>query len=182
VGPKGKQVKHFLLSQEELDFALAVIKHRENKRTQKEERARQVVEEQRRYQAGMQAMYGVAPPTDPVSTPPHNGIGEPLGKGVDTTGNNGVDLSKSDNSSPIYEVGGDWEPLDGDSTPIQTSLQMLREAIMGGVEAVKATICRWTTERRWCAVLLLEEIASSELRKLEQMIPQFYTWLSELSS
>jgi hypothetical protein len=117
VGPKGKQVKHFLLSQEELDFALAVIKHRENKRTQKEERARQAVEEQRRYQAGMQAMYGVSPPTNPVSTPPHNGIGEPLGKGVDTTGNNGVDLLWGDNSSPIYEVGEDWEPLDGNSTP-----------------------------------------------------------------
>jgi hypothetical protein len=33
---------------------------------------------------------------------------------------------------------------DGDSTPIQTSLQMLRDAIVGGVEAVKATISRWT--------------------------------------
>jgi hypothetical protein len=81
-------------------------------------------------------------------------------------------------SSPIYEIGENWEPLDGDNTPIQTSLQMLREAIVQGVEAVKATICRWTSERRWCAVLLLEEIASSELRKLEQMIPHFYAWLS----
>jgi hypothetical protein len=33
---------------------------------------------------------------------------------------------------------------DGDSTPIQTSLQMLRDAIVGGVEAVKATISRWS--------------------------------------
>ncbi|MEM1393622.1 MAG: hypothetical protein AAF630_00850 [Cyanobacteria bacterium P01_C01_bin.38] len=52
----------------------------------------------------------------------------------------------------------------GDSTPIQTSLTMLREAIIGGVEAVKATICSWTSERRWCAVLLLEEVAFCELR------------------
>ncbi|NJM23442.1 MAG: hypothetical protein HC836_43125 [Richelia sp. RM2_1_2] len=84
----------------------------------------------------------------------------------------------SDNSSPIHEVGGDWEPNDGDSTPIQTSLTMLREAIVGGVEAVLATICRWTCDRRWCAVLLLEEVAESELRKLEEMIPGFYAWLS----
>jgi hypothetical protein len=148
------------------------------KRKQKEERARQEAEDQRRHQAGIEAQYGISPPPDPVSTPPLNGIGNsPLG-GVDTTGNNGVNLEKSDNSSPIYEVGEDLEPNDGDSTPIQTSLRMLREAIVGGVEAVKATICSWTSERRWCAVLLLEEVAEGELRKLEQMIPSFYAWLS----
>ena len=65
----------------------------------------------------------------------------------------------------------------GDSPHIETSLQMLREAIVGDVEAVKATICSWTSERRWCAVLLLEEVAEGELRKLEQMIPSFYAWL-----
>jgi hypothetical protein len=178
VGPKGKQVKHFLLSTAELDFAHAVIAHRASKRAQKEERARQADIDQQRYQAGMQARYGVAPPTVPVSTPPHNGIGEPPLGGVDTTENKGVDLSKGNNSSPKYEVGGDWQPNDGDSTPIETSLQMLRSAIVQGVEAVKATICRWTSERRWCAVLLLEEIASGELRKLEQMMPHFYTLLS----
>ncbi|MBE9212629.1 bifunctional DNA primase/helicase, partial [Plectonema cf. radiosum LEGE 06105] len=182
IGPRGKQVKYHFLDAGKLEFALSVIEHRENKRKQKEERARQDAESQRRYQAGIEAQYGVAPPPDPVSTPPPNGIGNsPLG-GVDTTANNGVNFDKSDNSSPIYEVGEDLEPNDGDSTPIQTSLTMLREAIVGGVEAVKATICRWTCERRWCAVLLLEEVAESELRKLEQMIPSFYGWLSEFSS
>ncbi|MHC5827651.1 MAG: bifunctional DNA primase/helicase, partial [Nostoc sp.] len=67
VGPKGKQVKHFLLSTAELDFAHAVIAHRASKRAQKEERARQADIDQQRYQAGMQARYGVAPPTVPVS-------------------------------------------------------------------------------------------------------------------
>jgi hypothetical protein len=118
VGPKGEQVKHFLLSKEELDFALFVIKHRENKRALKEERARQEKEDQRRYQAEMFARYGVAPPPDPVSTPPHNGIGNSPLSGVNTTDSDGADLDKSDNSSSIYEAGGDWEPLDGDSTPI----------------------------------------------------------------
>ena len=178
IGPKGKQVKHHFLEEEKLEFALLVIKHRQLKRKQKEERARQEAESQRRYQAGIEAQYGISPPPDPVSTPPPNGIGNsPLG-GVDTTGNNGVNLDESDNSSPIYEVSEDLEPNDGDSTPIKTSLQMLREAIVGGVEAVKATICSWTSERRWCAVLLLEEVAEGELRKLEQMIPSFYAWLS----
>jgi hypothetical protein len=46
VGPRGKQVKHFSLSQEELDFAHAVIAHRANKRAQKEERARQAALDQ----------------------------------------------------------------------------------------------------------------------------------------
>ena len=177
IGPKGKQVKHHFLKEEKLEFALFVIKHRQMKRQRKEERARQEAEDQRRHQAGREAQYGISPPPDPVSTPPPNGIGNsPLG-GVDTTGITPVNLEKSDNSSPIYGVGGDLEPNDGDSTPIQTSLQMLREAIIGGVEAVKATICSWTSERRWCAVLLWEEVAEGELRKLEQMIPGFYAWL-----
>ncbi|MEO1430922.1 MAG: bifunctional DNA primase/helicase, partial [Cyanobacteria bacterium J06633_8] len=180
-GARGKQVKHHFLEEEKLQFALLVIKHRQLKRKRKEERARQEAEDQRRYQAGREAQYGISPPPDPVSTPPPNGIGNsPLG-GVDTTRNNGVNLEKIDNSSPIYEVSGDLEPNDGDSTPIQTSLQMLREAIVGGVEAVKATICSWTSERRWCAVLLLEEVAEGELRNLEQMIPSFYAWLGEES-
>ena len=177
-GKRGKQVKHHFLVSEKLEFAIAVIEHRENKRKQKEERARQDAESQRRYQAGIQAQYGIKPPPNPVSTPPPNGIGNSPLRGVDTPASNGVNLEKSDNSSPIYEVGGDWEPNDGDSTPIQTSLTMLREAIVGGVEAVKATICSWASERRWCAVLLLEEVAEGELRKLEQMIPSFYAWLS----
>ncbi len=116
VGPRGKQVKHFSLSQEELDFAHAVIAHRASKRAQKEERARQAALDQQRYQAAMQTRYGVASPNSPVSTPPHNGIGEPPLGGVDTTEKQGVDLSKGNNSSTKYEVGGDWQPNDGDST------------------------------------------------------------------
>ena len=182
IGPKGKQVKHHFLEEEKLEFALLVIEHRQLKRQLKEERARQEAEDQRRHQAGIEAQYGISPPPDPVSTPPLNGIGNsPLG-GVNTTRNNGVNLEKTDNSSHIYEVGEDLEPNDGDSTPIRTSLQMLREAIVGGVEVVKATIFSWTCDRRWCAVLLLEEVAEGELLKLEQMIPSFYTWLGEFSS
>ena len=181
-GARGKQVKHHFLVSEKLEFALSVIEHRENKRQLKEERAKKDAESQRRYQAGIEAQYGVAPPSDPVSTPPPNGIGNSPLRGVDTPANNGVNLDESDNSSYIYEVGEDWEPNDGDSTPIETSVTMLREAIVGGVEAVLATICRWTCDRRWCAVLLLEEVAEGELRKLEQMIPSFYGWLNEFSS
>ncbi|MBW4448140.1 MAG: DUF3854 domain-containing protein [Spirirestis rafaelensis WJT71-NPBG6] len=164
VGTRGKQVKYHLLSQEELDFALSVIRYREHKRQAKEERIRQVVEEQRRYQARLQLQYGIAPPNSPVSTPPPNSIVPPLGEGVDTEVEN-IDFV-------------DLEPEDGDSTPIRDCVQQLRSGIKHGVDAIKDILQRWSEDRRWCAVLLLEKIASSELRMLEQMMPQFYTWLS----
>ncbi|WP_238360556.1 plasmid replication protein, CyRepA1 family [Iningainema tapete] len=84
IGPRGKQVKHFSLLESELNFAMSVIAHRSRKRAEKEERARTAAESQQRYQAGLQSQYGVAPTDSPVSTPPHNGIGEPLGEEVDT--------------------------------------------------------------------------------------------------
>ena len=142
-------------------------------------------------QAGIESQYGIDPPPDPVSTPPPNGIGNPQWAGVNTTGNNTsennqVNLDKNNNSSHlnlshIHEISQDWEPEDGDNTPIANSLKMLREAIITGVEAVKATVRSWTCERRWSAVFLLEKVAEGELRKLEQMIPGFYQWLSQES-
>jgi hypothetical protein len=164
VGPRGKQVKYHLLSQEELDFALAVIRYRDYKRQAKEERIRQVVEEQRRYQARLQLQYGIAPPNSPVSTPPPNSIVPPLGEGVDTEVENAV-----------FEI---FNPEDSEETPIHVCVQQLRSGIKHGVDAIKDILQRWSEDRRWCAVLLLEKIASSELRMLEQMMPQFYTWLS----
>ncbi len=66
-GPRGMQVKLFSLSKPELDFALQVIAHRQNKR------------------AETQSASGREPISSPVSTPPRNGIGNPLVKGADTT-------------------------------------------------------------------------------------------------
>ncbi|WP_051039355.1 hypothetical protein [Chlorogloeopsis fritschii] len=73
---------------------------------------------------------------------------------------------------------GDFEPEDGEHTPIKTCVDLLRQGIKNGVTAVKAILSSWSEERRWCAVLLLEEIAAAELRRLEQIIPNFYMWLS----
>ncbi|MGI2904344.1 DUF3854 domain-containing protein [Tolypothrix sp. VBCCA 56010] len=164
VGHRGKQVKYYRLKQEELEFARGVMNHRANKRALKEERMRQAAEDQARYQAAMQTRYGVAPPNTPVSTPPPNSIGEPLGSGVDT---------KVENIDFV-----DFDPEDGDPTPIQVCVQQLRSGIKHGVDAIKDILQRWSEDRRWCAVLLLEKIAAVELRVLEQMMPQFYTWLS----
>ncbi|WP_347239096.1 DUF3854 domain-containing protein [Sphaerospermopsis sp. FACHB-1094] len=185
-GPRGKQVKVFSLGQVELDFALKVIEYRELKRNQKQERARQQQEEQRRYQARMQSLYGIAPPPDPVSTPPPNGIGNPLGEGVNTTAD-GVDFAAgSRDGSDLSLVNGadgvdfrKFQPDDGDDTPLVNCVEVLRASFNKGVEAIKSVLRSWSEDRRWGTVLLLEEIAAGELRSLEQLMPQFYDWLSE---
>jgi hypothetical protein len=159
-------VKYFLLNQEKLEFALSVIKHRDTKRAEKEERAQQEAAFQARYEAGMDAQYGIKSPSSPVSTPPQNGKGKPPMRGENT------------NDDPTPEVGEGWEPNDGDSTPIKSSLIMLLSAITRGIEAIKVLFKSWTVQRRWCVTQLLEEVAPQQLRKLEQLIPNFYEWLN----
>ncbi|MBD2472818.1 plasmid replication protein, CyRepA1 family [Nostoc sp. FACHB-145] len=69
-GPRGMQVKLFSLSKPELDFALQVIAHRQQQRTD---------------YAQTHSSQGVEPVSSPVSTPPINGIENPLVEGADTT-------------------------------------------------------------------------------------------------
>ncbi len=185
-GPRGKQVKLFSLSPVELDFALKVIAHREHKRNMKQERAQQAQESQRRYQAGMQSRYGVAPPPDPVSTPPPNGIGNPLGKGVNTTVEQVDFVASSRDGNDLSLVNGadgvdfkQFQPDDGDDTSLVNCVELLRASLKKGVEAIKSVLRSWSEDRRWGTVLLLEDIAATELRSLEQLMPQFYDWLSE---
>ncbi|WP_431356851.1 plasmid replication protein, CyRepA1 family [Komarekiella delphini-convector] len=61
-GKRGEQVKIYSLSQEELDFAHAVIAHRQNKR--------ELSASSFYYQATIQTEYGIEPNSSPVSTPP----------------------------------------------------------------------------------------------------------------
>jgi Domain of unknown function (DUF3854) len=171
-GPKGKQVKYYSLCKPELDFALSVIAYRKQKRDIKEERARRDAEEQARHQAFLAVQYRDRSSYDVVSTPPTNAMGNPIGEGVDTKG-------KEPEPPSEPQIGDDLEPLDGDPTPIQTCVEQLREGIKQGVETVKALFKSWGEDRRWCAVLLLEKIAESEKLILEQMIPDFYTWMGE---
>jgi len=83
-GPRGKQVRVYVLAEAERDFALSVLAHRQAKRVEKETREQELRERIRRHQAAMQLLYGVDPPPPPVSTPPQNGCNQHLTGGVDT--------------------------------------------------------------------------------------------------
>ncbi|MGM3305132.1 DUF3854 domain-containing protein [Anabaena sp. WFMT] len=72
-----------------------------------------------------------------------------------------------------------FQPDDGDETPLINCVELLRTSFKKGVEAIKSVLRSWSEDRRWGTVLLLEEIAVDDLRSLEQLMPQFYDWLSE---
>jgi hypothetical protein len=207
VGPRGKQVKYFLLSQPELDFALAVIARRASLRDHKEERALSAAVDRRQDEANVQSRSGLAPPDSPVSTPSHNCIRESFWEGMDTT-DGGVErcsgasqnsdagswpASRPPATEPVTVASrlqeqrknddltnlalSLYEPEDGDSTPILACVEMLRKRIDLGVEAIVALLKQWTTQRRWSAVLVLELQGADELRRIEGLIPQFYQLL-----
>lgn len=150
-GKRGKQVKIYSLSKSELEFALHVIAHRQNKRER-------IASSERDYQATIPANYGVEPVLSPVSTPPHDCIGKPHREGEDTT---------------------EFDPSPTDRTTLLHCVEMLRSGIKQGGDAIKGILKRWVSDLRWETVLELEAIAATELRKLEQSVPQFYQWLSE---
>ncbi len=149
-GPRGEQVKIYSLAKQELNFALHVIAHREQKR------ARQFATR------GFSLLFAVKTIAKSseleianclVSTPSPVGIGNPHCAGVDTT-----NLETIRNPRLFA---------------IRNCAQMLKDVIGHGVEAVKGIL------KRWEAVLELEEVAVSELRQLEELVPQFYALLSE---
>ncbi|NDJ25936.1 DUF3854 domain-containing protein [Nostoc sp. B(2019)] len=142
-GPRGQQVKIYSLAVEELEFAKQVMAHRQNKREEK---------------AQTQLQHEFNPNLAPVSTPPHNAIGNLLSGGVDTT---------------------DLESLPSERSPIQAYAQILRDGIRHGVDAVKSILKIWSSDLRWQAVLELEALAANELRSLEQVVPEFYALLTE---
>ncbi|PHJ56174.1 hypothetical protein VF14_18615 [Nostoc linckia z18] len=168
-GKRGQQVKLFSLSKAELDFALAVIEHRQSKRAER------------------QSASGLEPIFSPVSTPPHNGIGNSLVEGVDTTqpeealGHRSMAITPN---AALWCRGAQGQkslsPASStDRITLLHCVETLRSGIAQGVEALKGILKRWTGDWRWEVVLELEAIALSELRSLEAAIPEFYEWLNE---
>ncbi|WP_414573468.1 plasmid replication protein, CyRepA1 family [Nostoc sp. CCY 9925] len=168
-GKRGQQVKLFSLSKAELDFALAVIEHRQSKRAER------------------QSASGLEPILSAVSTPPHNCIGNPLVGGVDTTQPEEAQGHRSMAVTPGAALLGTGAQGQESLSPASSTdritllhcVETLRSGIVQGVEALKGILKRWTGDLRWQTVLELEAIALSELRSLEAAIPEFYEWLSE---
>ncbi len=98
-GGRGEQLAVYVLSRPELEFAFAVIAHRERKRQEREEASRHRQEEMSRYAARMQAQYGIEPPPDPVVTPPQTGFPEQVKGGV-TTDSSGNGTQRKDKTIP----------------------------------------------------------------------------------
>lgn len=184
-GPRGEQVKFYSLSVEELSFALAVIAHRQNKREQK---------------AQTQPQLELKVNTSPVSTPPHNCIAISLVEGEDTgeaggqgAGRKGEEETlgqgnrllgewhfapnEENSSSPLHPAS--FPPAPRPLPPASSFVQMLRDSISCGVDAIKNVLKRWTSDLRWETVLELEAIAVEQLQQLEQVVPEFYSLLSE---
>ncbi len=149
-GKRGQQVKLFSLSKEELEFAMHVIAHRVEKRNQKENRTY--------YAPKTPAVYSVSPNQQPVSTPPPNAIGNSHCQGEDTT---------------------EFESPPTDRITLLHCVEILRSGISRGVDAIKGILKRWQSDLRWETVLELEAIAASELRLVEDQVPEFYALLNE---
>jgi len=153
-GKRGEQVKLYTLSKPEWEFAQRAIAYREGKRQQ---RAAKV--------SGTPAVYGSKEDSTVVSTPPHNISKAPLNGGVNTS-DLGMDLAS-------------YQPDDGDSTPVERCIQLLREACEQGKLAIKELLSKWSEIRRWGVMLLLEKLAADEIQKLIQEVPEFLAWLNE---
>ncbi|MBD2683361.1 MULTISPECIES: plasmid replication protein, CyRepA1 family [Nostoc] len=168
-GPRGMQVKFYSLAKSELDFALAVIAHRQ---------------QQRADYLHNQHSQGFEPILPPVSTPPINGIENPLVEGADTT----PSLEALEHRCSWAQGQESFSPAPPlpcpeasfrDRTTLLHCVEMLRSGIYQGVDAIKGILKRWTGDWRWETVLQLEAIAADELRLVEAQVPEFYEWLSE---
>jgi hypothetical protein len=72
-GGKGKQVRYYSLTVEDLSFAIDVLQHRERQREEKAQKERERLQKERLHQARMQTLYGIDPPEPKIVTPPQKG-------------------------------------------------------------------------------------------------------------
>ena len=77
-GGKGKQIRYYSLTVEDLSFAIDVLQHRERQREEKAQKERERLEKERLHQARMQTKYGIDPPPTKIVTPPQKGDIYPL--------------------------------------------------------------------------------------------------------
>ena len=138
-GKRGQQVTYRSLDIESLCFAVEVLQYRERQRIEKAQKERERREKDRTHQAMMQTMYGIEPPTPPVSTPPHK-------KGIDTSVGD-VDTKNSQSETETHES-------DDTLSNLQPCLDLLSGTVNVGFDVLKAWIKganlnRWLFQGFW---------------------------------
>ena len=131
-GKRGEQVTYYSLKVEEIAFAVEVLEYRERQRREKAERERAIEENNRQYQARMQSLYGIDPPSGAVSTPPLKRDIYPLKQGVDTRD----DDSESEDSR--Y-----FDPPPDTLEKLKPCLELLEGTINLGWEVIKEIVVKF---------------------------------------
>ncbi len=152
-GARGQQVRYYSLALEELAFAVEILEYREGQRQEKADRERERREEQARYQASMESLYGIDPPAAAVSTPPKKEASNTLRVGVDTNSN-----------SYENEEQRDSEGLTNNLSPlIKQFKEVFCSTIELGWEVLRNLFENLATQSRLrdCYLLLLIEMISS---------------------
>ncbi len=191
VGPRGQQVKYHAIKSEELEFALHVMRYRERKRALKQERVRQEVLDQQRYQAAMQMRYGIEPPEEAR---------------VQGAGGRGKELVDINSSSPLHPapcsdasfprihpphnyigepplVGVDTEskkveiPNNSWLEKIKGFACLVLEGLEYGIETVKELFSTLTLDERWEVMFEFESANPDEFGQFVSNVPNWVEYL-----
>ncbi|OUL29691.1 bifunctional DNA primase/helicase [Nostoc sp. RF31YmG] len=159
IGKRGQQVKFYSLSQPELDFALAVIAHREGKR-KIALGARRGDSLNSNCLSPRASRATQALPNLPVSTPPYSYIESPKDKGVDTTFEQTEVLNDSWWQRAKYYA------------------QLMVEAIESGTDVViQELLSTLTTDERWGVMLEFESANPQQFAQLVSLAPNWVEWM-----
>ena len=152
-GGKGKQVRHYSLTVEDLSFAIDVLQHRERQREEKAQRERERLTQERLHQARMQTLYGIDPPETKIVTPPQKGGNIPLSEPLTT------ENEETENEETEYK-----DSLPNILNKLKPCLELIEGVIKGGEEVIKQMMAQ-----------LLVNKGGQKRRIVLQ--PQFFNWL-----
>ena len=133
-GGKGKQVRYYSLTIEDLSLAIDVLQHRERQREEKAQKERERLEKERIHQARMQTQYGIAPPTSSVVNPPQKGDDIPLDEPLTTV--------RESNESEAIEY---YNSLPQTLEKLKPCFELIERVIKGGEEVINRMMVMFFT-------------------------------------
>jgi predicted nucleic acid-binding protein len=149
-----KRGRIYRLEPDDVKFALQVISYRQQKRQERERQRQEQRERNAHHAAMMQQRWG----GQPMSTPPEKSRESTNPGGVDTNQKQVEILPKNEQET------------------IKVYGQMLLDAFVYGIEAIKELLKAWTSEERWAAFLEFEDIAPEKMEQLRAIAPDWYEW------